>query len=156
MDARRCRGDRAIGALKFVSGSGSDWSFRSERYGCWSVNLRLTPTLVRTGHLPPFCWLGLGMAALRSPSSADAPERRFGAVPAISAQACARAFARAFARARAILSSIARDLASSRARRTVGLLGAAPSSGAKCASSAMSLMLVAPSATAAAIDASTQ
>ncbi len=72
-------------------------------------------------------------------------------VSAISAQACARALARA----RAIRSSIAGVLARSRARRAVGPLGAAPSSGARCASSAMSLMLVAPSAIAAAIETST-
>ena len=63
-------------------------------------------------------------------------------VPAISAQA----WARAFAWARAIRSSMAGAPARSRARRTVGPLGAAPSTGARCASSAMSLMLLAPSA----------
>jgi hypothetical protein len=72
-------------------------------------------------------------------------------VPAISAQACARAFARA----RAIRSSMAGAPASSRARRTVGPLGAAPSTGARCASSAMSLMLVAPSAIETATETST-
>ena len=45
--------------------------------------------------------------------------------------------------------------ARSRARRTVGPLGASPSTGARCASTAISLMLVAPSAIAAAIDTST-
>ena len=45
--------------------------------------------------------------------------------------------------------------ARSRARRTVGPLGAAPSTGARCASTAMSLMLVAPSAIAAASETST-
>ena len=44
--------------------------------------------------------------------------------------------------------------ARSRARRMVGPLGGAPSSGARCASTAMSLMLVAPSAIAAAIETS--
>ena len=72
-------------------------------------------------------------------------------VAAISSQACARAFARA----RAIRSSIRGVPARSRARRTVGPLGAAPSSGARWASRAMSLMLVAPSAIAAAIETST-
>ena len=73
------------------------------------------------------------------------------AVPAISVQACARAFARA----RAILSSMAGAPASSRARRTVGPLGAAPRTGARWASSAMSLMLVAPSAIETATETST-
>ena len=45
--------------------------------------------------------------------------------------------------------------ARSSARRTVGPLGASPSTGARCASTTMSLMLVAPSAIAAAIDTST-
>ena len=63
--------------------------------------------------------------------------------------------ARAFARARAIRSSMADAPARSSARRTVGPLGASPSTGARCASTAMSLMLVAPSAIAAAIDTST-
>ena len=63
-------------------------------------------------------------------------------MPAISAHACARAFARA----RAIWSSMAGAPASSSARRTVGPLGAVPRTGARWASSAMSLMLVAPSA----------
>jgi hypothetical protein len=63
--------------------------------------------------------------------------------------------ARALARARAIRSSMAGLPARSRARRTVGPLGAAPSTGARCASTAISLMLVAPSAIAAAIDTST-
>jgi hypothetical protein len=73
------------------------------------------------------------------------------AVAAISAQACALAFARA----RAIRSLIRGLPARSRARRTVGPLGAVPSSGARWASSATSLMLVAPSAIAAAIETST-
>ena len=72
-------------------------------------------------------------------------------VPSISFHACARAFARA----RAIRSSTAGVPARSRARRTVGPLGASPSTGARCASSAMSLMLVAPSAIAAASETST-
>jgi hypothetical protein len=72
-------------------------------------------------------------------------------VSAISCHTCARAFARA----RAIRSSIAAPPASSKARRTVGPLGASPSTGARCASTAISLMLVAPSAIAAATDAST-
>ena len=69
----------------------------------------------------------------------------------ISFQACARVLARA----RAILSSMAAVPARSSARRTAGPLGASPSTGARCASRAMSLMLVAPSAIAAASDAST-
>ena len=72
-------------------------------------------------------------------------------VPSISVHACARAFARA----RAIRSSTAGVPARSSARRTVGPLGAAPSTGARCASTAMSLMLVAPSAIAAASETST-
>ena len=72
-------------------------------------------------------------------------------VSSISFHACARAFARA----RAIRSSMAGVPARSSARRTVGPLGAAPSSGARCASRAISLMLVAPSAIAAAIETST-
>ena len=72
-------------------------------------------------------------------------------VPAISVQACARALARA----RAIRSSTAGVPARSSARRTFGPLGAAPSTGARWASSAMSLMLVAPSAIAAASETST-
>ena len=73
------------------------------------------------------------------------------AVSSISVHTCARAFARA----RAIRSSMAAVPARSRARRTVGPLGAAPSTGERCASTAMSLMLVAPSAIATAIDTST-
>jgi hypothetical protein len=72
-------------------------------------------------------------------------------VPSIRFHACARALARA----RAIRSSTAGAPARSRARRTVGPLGAAPSTGPRCASTAISLMLVAPSAIAAAIDTST-
>ena len=72
-------------------------------------------------------------------------------VPSISVHTCARALARA----RAIRSSMAGVPARSRARRTVGPLGASPSTGARCASTAISLMLVAPSAIAAAIDTST-
>jgi hypothetical protein len=72
-------------------------------------------------------------------------------VPSISVHA----YARAFARARAIRSSTTGVPARSRARRTVGPLGAPPSTGARCASTAISLMLVAPSAIAAAIDTST-
>ena len=71
--------------------------------------------------------------------------------PSIRSHTCARAFARA----RAIRSSTASMPARSRARRTVGPLGASPSTGARCASTAMSLMLVAPSAIAAAIETST-
>ncbi len=72
-------------------------------------------------------------------------------VASISFHACARALARA----RAIRSSTDGVPARSSARRTVGPLGAAPSTGARWASTAMSLMLVAPSAIAAAIDTST-
>ena len=72
-------------------------------------------------------------------------------VSAISCQACARALARA----RAIRSSEAADPARSRARRTVGPLGASPSTGARCASTAISLMLVAPSVIATASETST-
>ena len=72
-------------------------------------------------------------------------------VPSISCHTCTRAFARA----RAIRSSPDAVPARSRARRTVGPLGASPSTGARCASRAMSLMLVAPSAIAAASDTST-
>jgi hypothetical protein len=72
-------------------------------------------------------------------------------VPPISVHTCARAFARA----RAIRSSMAGVPARSRARRIVGPLGAGPSTGARWASTAISLMLVAPSAIAAAIDTST-
>jgi hypothetical protein len=69
-------------------------------------------------------------------------------VPSISVRTCARALART----RAIRSSMAAVPARSRARRAVGPLGAAPSIGARCASTAISLMLVAPSAIAAAIE----
>ena len=69
----------------------------------------------------------------------------------ISVHTCARALARA----RAIRSSTAGVPARPRARRIVGPLGASPSTGARCASTAISLMLVAPSAIAAAIDTST-
>ena len=72
-------------------------------------------------------------------------------VASISFHVCARALARA----RAIRSSTDGVPARSSARRTVGALGAAPSTGARWASTAMSLMLVAPSAIAAAIDTST-
>ena len=72
-------------------------------------------------------------------------------VSSIRSHTCARAFARA----RAIRSSAAAVPARSRARRTVGPLGASPSTGARCASRAMSLMLVAPSAIAAASETST-
>ena len=72
-------------------------------------------------------------------------------VPSIRSHTCARAFALA----RAILSSAAAVPARSRARRTVGPLGASPNTGARCASRAMSLMLVAPSAIAAASETST-
>jgi hypothetical protein len=73
------------------------------------------------------------------------------AVSSISCHACALAFARA----RAMRSSMAGVPARSRARRTVGPLGASPSTGARWASTATSLMLVAPSAIADAIDTST-
>jgi hypothetical protein len=73
------------------------------------------------------------------------------AVSSISFHTCARDFARA----RAILPSEAAVPARSRARRAVGPLGAAPSTGQRCASTAISLMLVAPSAIAVAIDTST-
>jgi hypothetical protein len=72
-------------------------------------------------------------------------------VASMSFHACSLAFARA----RAIRSSMAGAPARSRARRTVGPLGASPSTGVRWASRAMSLMLVAPSAIAAASDAST-
>ena len=100
------------------------------------------------------------MTRVASMSMTSQPARVFPAIsshgnPAgvawISFQACARALARA----RAILSSTAGVPARSRARRTVGPLGASPSTGARWASSAMSLMLVAPSAIAAAIETST-
>jgi hypothetical protein len=58
-------------------------------------------------------------------------------------------------RARATLSSEAGAPARSRARRTVGPLGASPGTGARCDSRAMSLMLVAPSAIAVASETST-
>ena len=57
------------------------------------------------------------------------------------------------ARARAILSSV-RASASSSVRRTVVSAGAAPRTGSWCASTAISLMLVAPSAIATAIETS--
>ena len=66
-------------------------------------------------------------------------------------QACSRAFARALA----TRSSMRRVPARSRARRTVGPLGAAPRTGDRWASTAMSLMLMAPSAIATASEAST-
>ena len=72
-------------------------------------------------------------------------------VPPVSVRACARALARA----RAIRSSLAAVPARSRARRTAGPPGASPSTGARCASRAMPLMLAAPAATAAASDTST-
>ena len=72
-------------------------------------------------------------------------------LPSIRLHACARALARA----QAIRSSPAGAPARSRARRTVGPLGALPSTGARWASTAMSLMLVAPSAIAAATETST-
>ena len=62
--------------------------------------------------------------------------------------------ARALARARAIRSSMASVPAMSRARQVVGPLGASPSTGARCASTAISFMLVAASTIAAAIDTS--
>ena len=67
----------------------------------------------------------------------------------ISCQTCARTAARA----RAILSRV-RASASSSVRRTVVSLGAAPKTGSWCASTAISLMLVAPSAIATAIETS--
>ena len=73
------------------------------------------------------------------------------AVPSISVHTCTRVRARA----RAIRSSMAGVPARSRARRIVGPLGASPSTGARWASTAISLMLVAPSAIAAAIEIST-
>ncbi len=68
----------------------------------------------------------------------------------ISCHTCARALARA----RAICSSMTAPPARSRVRRIVGPLGTAPSTGARCAGTAISLMLVAPSAIATAIDTS--
>ena len=73
------------------------------------------------------------------------------AVPSISCHTCARAFARALA----IRSSMTAPPARSSPRRTVGPLGASPSTGERCPSTAISLMLVAPSAIAAATDTST-
>jgi hypothetical protein len=61
--------------------------------------------------------------------------------------------ARTAARARAILSSV-RGSASSSVRRTVVSDGAAPRTGSWCASTAMSLMLAAPSVIATAIETS--
>ena len=72
-------------------------------------------------------------------------------VASISFQVCARALARA----RAIRSRTAGVPARSSARRTVGPLGAVPRTGARWTSRAMSLMLVAPSAIAMAIETST-
>jgi hypothetical protein len=72
-------------------------------------------------------------------------------VSSTSFQACSLALALA----RATRSSIRGVPARSRARRTVGPLGAPPRTGDRCASRAMSLMLVAPSAIATASDAST-
>ena len=72
-------------------------------------------------------------------------------VSSISFHTCARIFARACA----ILASV-RVSARPRARRTVEPLGAAPSTGASWASTAISLMLVAPSAIAIAIDTTTK
>ena len=70
-------------------------------------------------------------------------------VAQISAQTCARIAARA----RAILSRVAGS-ASSSVRRTVVSDGAAPKTGSWCASTVISLMLVAPSAIATAIETS--
>ena len=70
-------------------------------------------------------------------------------------QARSQALDLARARARAMRSRVRLSPARSRARRTVGPLGAVPSSGARWVSSTMSLMLVAPSAIATAIDTST-
>ena len=72
-------------------------------------------------------------------------------VASISFHACARALARA----RAIRSSTDGVPARSSARRTVAPLGAPPRTGPRWASRAMSLMLAAPSAIAAAIETST-
>ena len=71
------------------------------------------------------------------------------AVPSISCHTCARTFARA----RAIRSRV-RGSASSSVRRTVVSDGAAPSTRSRWPSTAMSRMLVAPSAIATAIDTS--
>ena len=70
-------------------------------------------------------------------------------VALIIAHACARTAARA----RAILSSV-RGSASSSVRRTVVSGGAAPRTGSWCASTAMPLMLAAPSVIATAIETS--
>ena len=67
---------------------------------------------------------------------------------------CSHTCARILARARAIRAST-RASARPRARRTVEPLGAAPSTGASWASTAISLMLVAPSAIATATDTTT-
>ena len=68
----------------------------------------------------------------------------------ISFHTCARILARACATLASVLVS-----ARARARRTVKLLGAAPSTGASWASTAISLMLVAPSTIATATDTTT-
>ena len=100
------------------------------------------------------------MTRVASMSMTTQPARVFPAIsshgnPAGVASISFHACARALARARAIRSSADGVPARSSARRTVGPLGAAPSTGARWASSAMSLMLVAPSAIAAAIETST-
>ena len=77
------------------------------------------------------------------------------AAPARACELSIHTCARALARARAIRASTAGVPARSSARRTAGPLGASPSTGARCASTAISLMLVAPSTIAAAIDTST-
>ncbi len=73
--------------------------------------------------------------------------------PAGLAQISCRTCARTAARARAILSRVAGS-ASSSVRRTVVSPGAAPKTGSWCASTAISLMLAAPSAIATAIETS--
>ena len=119
---------------------------------------RVETVALQAGAAPSLAELAVTKVASRSMTSQ--PARVFPAmtshgnpagVLSISCQACARAPARA----RAIRSSMAGVPARSRARRTVGPLGASPSTGARCASRAMSLMLVAPSAIAAASETST-
>jgi hypothetical protein len=73
--------------------------------------------------------------------------------PAGVAQISCHTCARIAARARAILSRVAGS-ASSSVRRTVVSDGAAPKTGSWCASTVISLMLVAPSAIATAIETS--
>ena len=99
------------------------------------------------------------MISVASMSMTSQPARVFPAMTShgkpegvswISFHTCARILARACAILASVLAS-----ARPRARRTVAPLGAAPSTGASWASTAISLMLVAPSAIAIAIDTTT-